>query len=200
MKKILSVALAVLMLAGVFAMPVAACWFRMPESIDDLFGWSNLVVVGTAVDAEARIEIEEWNGMRYARGYMVVFVQVEQVIAGNAQVGDVLQVLHGGYESPDYDVDDWELMSIDPPRDTWLEVGNRYLLFVHVCESSGDATPITPWHGSYFIDDAGNITARPGNNVNICSLAHLNAWWARLPNWLQFTLRWVFFGWLWMCC
>jgi len=27
-----------------------------------------------------------------------------------------------------------------------------------------------------------------------------HCWYTRLPNWLHWVFRWVFFGWAWMCC
>jgi len=45
---------------------------------------------------------------------------------------------------------------------------------------------------------ATSIRAEAPVGAQAASRADSGPWWAGLPPWLQWTLRWIFFGWIWM--
>jgi len=58
----------------------------------------------------------------------------------------------------------------------------RMLEVAVVCVETGEMTPYSP----------------PVLTAPLCQCA--KRWYNRMPGWLHWIFRWVFFGWIWMCC
>ena len=192
MKKLLAILLTLVLLAG-FALPAVATTFPSFSTLCAMLRQANLVIVGTVTGYE---EIRVYNLLAVScdgTPHTLTSIQVTEVLRGNAQVGDTIQEIRPNHRSQTWDS---EFGLIEWP-DIWLEVGQTYLLFLF---AFGDEIPmkINPWQGFYVVDSAGNLTGHPSNPVTIPSLDVLRSWRVCLPNWLQFILRWVFFGWIWM--
>jgi len=197
-KRALAILLATLLALGMFSISSAASDWHWYSTIDEMMQDANLVIVGTVTDYD-EIFIAGTSGWHIP--YTVTSIEVAEVIQGDAQVGDIIEEIRPNHRVPRPYPNGYYVETEWP--DIWLEPGQKYLLFLW-SSNPPRAWKLNPWQGSYYIDDAGNITARSRNSVAIASLDVLRMWpaqpprWTCLPNWLQFILRWVLFGWIWM--
>lgn len=69
--------------------------------------------------------------------------------------------------------------------------GNDYYLSFDII--GGSLTNVIDGGGKYILgDDTGNIAVPDFPDEELCK------WWQRLPDWLQWILRYMCFGWRWM--
>jgi len=173
MKKRLSNLLALLLFACfafVGLVPAGATSFQSFSTASELFNAANLVVVGTVINYE---ETHLASPSDTLFPHTVSSIQIAEVIKGNAQIGDIIQERRPNHRVPTPNEEGYVGVAAWP--DIWLEVGQAYLLFLYMFEADPLAVKLNPGQSSYFIDEAGGITARPGNNIAIASLDTLRA-------------------------
>jgi len=177
MKKFLS-ALCCLALAFSCATLVYAD-FPWYSTLSELLQRANLVLVC--------VSINSWETYVDEIPRTTTSIEVMEVISGNgAQAGEIIEVYQSGHAQQSNPV------TITPFHP--LEIGQKYVLFLR------DNFLLNPIQAQYLIDEAGNIISLPGNPIRVYSLDMLRSppWWIGLPAWLQWILRYLFFGWIWM--
>lgn len=58
----------------------------------------------------------------------------------------------------------------------------------------------TDWGGTITGANAGNLAGSWDRGFNTAWMVDDDCWYNQVPNWLHWMLRWIGFGWLWMCC
>jgi len=171
--KLKKIAASILALCLLFGVGAAATSWEGYDSATAMLKRADLVIVGTPTGTE---DLYSVNAFGDSIPYTVTTIEVTEVIKGNAQVGGVFQDSRPNHRNPNPDdlIVEWP--------DIWLEVGQKYLLFL----SSSDGlsgSMLNPMQGHYIVDDEGKLTAHPSNAVKIPSLDALH------PNSVNFTLE-----------
>lgn len=148
------------------------------------------------IENDAQVKIEDITGLENS------WVSIASTASTNfedrlnnvvLQIDDVAIVL--GSATLDYgffEIESQQTLYI--PRDASLTIKSM----LHLNEGTVviDGTLILPeyfnprdWNGYITGDNSGDLAG---------SWPRPLSWWQRLPNWIQWVLRWVFFGWIWM--
>lgn len=123
-------------------------------SLDEMVRSTDLIISGQVINTITK-DIDVGIEFSLVIPHTVASIRVTEVVSGNLNIGDVIEVKQiGNRAMPESSTD-------------YFAIGQNYLLFLMAFDGIPYYATMNPVQGQYTIDNAGNIIAHPNNRMEI---------------------------------